>query len=165
MFASWIFFITSPTMNPLWLPKRSLGIHPTSTASSDQRFLLTTGGPLTPYIYSISHIYMYITQTQSRTNTYFCMHLLSWPVHNIVFWLLILGMPSYLWLPVNADNGQLIWYLTSSNFRYWPRMQVPKSYIPAMQQRLMYFLHVRSSLTVIPRYLLLSTASNLRLCK
>ena len=78
MFASWIFITLD---NPLWLPKRSLGIHPTSTASSDQRFLLTTGGPLTPYIYSISHIYMYITQTQSRTNTYFCMHLISWPVH------------------------------------------------------------------------------------
>ena len=71
--------------NPLWLPKRSLEIQPNSTASSDQRFLLTTGGPLTPYIDSRSHIYMYITQTQSRTNTYFCMHLLSWPVHNIVF--------------------------------------------------------------------------------
>ena len=58
----------------------------------------------------ICHVYMNIQQTQSRTRTYFFMHLHSWPVHNIVVWLLILGMPIYLWLKVYANNGFASWF-------------------------------------------------------
>ena len=59
---------------------------------------------------SIWHVYMNIQQTQSRTRTYFFMHLHSWPVHTIVVWLLILGLPIYLWLQVYANNGFASWF-------------------------------------------------------